>query len=176
MRALKILQGNDVYLKLNVEVKINGAAPSEQTYDIVLADVEDLAVSIIPVYGRVVIPEWAVSETVDNVLYVKISELPCGSYGLEVTGIYNERKVRAYYPELVKVVNSDKDSDTANGVYDGFDYSEPDDPFVVQFSGVIFPYLHLNPQNGHLYATNVPDGGNFKIENNHLIVTDNEGY
>ena len=177
MRPLKILQGNDVFVKLNVEVHINGASPSEKSFGIDLSEVEDLAVSIIPVYGRVIIPEWAISETTDNLLYVKIpSTLVCGSYGLEVTGVYNTRNVRAYYNEIVKIVHTDKDSDTANGIYDGFDYYEPDDPFVIQFSGIVFPYLHLNPENGHLYATNVPDGGNFEISDNHLIVVDNEGY
>lgn len=177
MRPLKILQGNDVYLKLHVEVKINGAAPSEQTYNIVLSEVENLAVSLIPVYGRVITPEWAISDTIDNLLYVKIPyNLACGTYGIEITGVYNDRNVRAYYGEIVKIVHTDKESDTADGIYDGFDYYEPNDPFVVQFSGIVLPYLHLRPQNGHLYATNIPDGGNFKIENNHLIVVDNEGY
>lgn len=176
MKSLKILQGNDIYVKLNVVVHVNGASPKEKSFDIDLTEVESMQVFIVPISGRIVSPEWAISETSKNLLYIKLADLSCGSYGIEVRGFYKGRKVRAYYSELIKVVHTDTESDTANGIYDGFDYYEPDDPFVVQFSGVVLPYFKLNPKNGHLYVTNMPDGGNIKIENNHLKVIDNEGY
>ena len=51
---------------------------------------------------------------------------------------------------------------------------EYDEPIVVPFSGVIFPYLYFDLQTGYLWADHVPDGGNFSIEEGQLIATYND--
>jgi hypothetical protein len=178
MTPLRILQGNDVYVKVAVEVKIKGASPTEETYPLVLNEVSDLEVNLINILGEVTpVTKWAISTVYDNILYLKIDgTMECGAYGLEIKGKKNGDNVRTYYPEAIWLVYTDDESDSQNGLYDGFDCYEFNDPMVVQFSGVVFPYFKINPRRGRLYVTNVPDGGNFRISNGHLIARDYEGY
>lgn len=175
---LKITQGNDSYVKFNVELKIVGAAPTEVSTTIDMNDVENMTVSLVNSISRKTeVEEWAISETTTNLLYIKLeSTLRCDTYGVEITGTYNGRAVRYFQEEVIRIVYTSDESDVNVGTFEGFDCYEFDDPLVLQFSGVIFPYIQPMLQNGHLYATNVPDGGNFRIENNHLIATDYEGY
>ena len=170
MRALKIPKGNDCYVKANVKLKINGGDESMDTVDIDLNHIEGMNVTMVDILGKkTTITEWAVSQTESNVLFLKVTAgMKTGHYGLEITGKWNDRDVTWYEEEAIWIVMTAEEADTAVDTYMGFDCFHPDDPIVVQFSGVVFPYLKVDLSDGYLYADKIPDGGNFTIENGYL--------
>ena len=178
MTPLHIPQGNDVYVKMDVVMQIKGAAMTESTLPVLLSDVNNLKVELINSIGESeTIQDVAISDNVPNRLYMLLpSTLKCELYGVKVTGKYNNLDVSSYYPEIVHIVLTDEEADSYKGSYKGFDYYEFNSPFVTQFSGIIFPYLRYDAQDGHLKLSNAPDGGNFSIQNGHLIATDYGGY
>lgn len=176
MRTLKVTYGNDFYVKAYIRVKVNGGDQLVEDVAIDLHDIEGLTVRVKNTWGHpFTIDDVAISETVDNLLYFKIpSELEVETYGLEVTGEWNEREVRYYQPEALQIVKSSEDSDLAQELYNGFNVYAYNEPIVMPFSGVVFPYLYLDVGDGCLWADHVPDGGNFSIENDELIATYND--
>ena len=176
MRTLKVTHGNDCYAKAYIEVKINGGDQLIETEPLALEDVENLVVKVKNTWGAPdVISEWAISDSIENLLYFKIpSTLKVETYGLEVTGVINERNVRFYQPEAIQITRTSEDSDLAEELYNGFNVYEYNEPIVMPFSGVIFPYLYLDLGDGCLWADHVPDGGNFSIEDDELIATYND--
>lgn len=176
MRTLKVTHGNDCYVKAYIEVKVNGGDQLVETESITLTDVQDLTIRLKNTWGNPsVIEEWAISATTENLLYFKLpGTLIVETYGLEITGTWQDRDVRYYQSEAIRIVKESEDSDLSEELYNGMTVYEYDEPIVVPFSGVIFPYLYFDLQTGYLWADHVPDGGNFSIEEGQLIATYND--
>lgn len=170
MRTLRITKGNDCYVKTFVAMKINGADESEDTIDIDLTELEDMEVALYDIIGRkYTVDTWAISQPQTHILFFMIEgNLKTGNYGLEITGTWQGRQARWYEEEVIGIVLTSEESATAEDTYKGFDCFTLDDPIVVQFSGVVFPYLKIDTRDGHLYADKIPDGGHITIENGYL--------
>lgn len=176
MKPLRVTKGNDCYAKAIVTVVVNGGDENERNTSLDLRTVSEPLFSFVNILGETFpIESYAFSRQEDNLIYFLVdSTMPCGLYGLELKGKWDERDVRGYYAEVLNIVPETEDCDLATGAFNGLSCYSFNERFIAPFSGVVFPYLKIESTDGCLYADNIPDGGNFTIENGYLTATYND--
>lgn len=126
MEALKIVRGNDFYLIVPIRqvAFVKDATGKEVRVEdtIDLNECSNLSVKLVPAdcckkhsLTYSIRPEDASSLRVE----IHDKYLMYGWYGLEVTGIYDERNIRAYEKKVFKIVESNEESNVNGNTYRG---------------------------------------------------------
>lgn len=176
MDGLKIVRGNDFYLRIPVyraspELSGSGVYTAQ---NMALDECSNLSVSLLCGCGKTVSLSFSLCEGESGVIVTRVpGNLQCGWYGIEICGVLCGHRFRSYERKVFKIVENNGSSYVSASTYGG-ERSYQVDMMWVLYSCPSYPHVYLNlsdmtlrqrgtVENGRMY---IDDSGNLCLKIN----------